>query len=735
MNSMGPSTMTRRRLLWGMGELGALAAVQRFAPAYAWADARHAAVSAGPPDSFGASSSASEGGIALEIDDLRFTINGRTGNAMALNGTVPGPLLRLREGSKAVIRVTNRLEEVASIHWHGLILPPDMDGVPGVSFAGIRPGETFTYRFLVRQSGTYWFHSHSGGQEQLGVYAPLLIDPAEPDPVAYDRDYVVMLSDWSFVPPKTLLGKLKKQAGYFNLQRRTVGELLSDIRKYGSQAVLEERAMWAKMRMDPTDFADVTGVVYTYLLNGLSPEANWTGLFTPGEKVRLRFIDAAAMTIFDIRIPGLKLRVVQADGQNIQPVEVDEFRMGPAETYDVIVTPDDRAYTLFAENLGRSGYTRGTLAPRPGMSAPVPEMRPRPIRTMADMGMEMAGMDHGAGHGSGTRATDDPIETLKQRSRREGMEVSGEHGMTGPTTQVGGMAVPGVRLLAPDGSPLMPSERNGNDPHGKTAPHDTGATHDTHGSPNEGRSSAETEHGGTSRQGAGQEHAGHEMGANPAGALDTRVYMHGPNSHGVGNSGTPMSVRNRMGEPGIGLEDTGTRVLVYTDLKSLTPREDPRPPSREIELHITGNMDRYMWGFNGKKYSQSGPVRFNYGERLRLILVNDTMMEHPIHLHGMWMEPENGAGRFRPRKHTVVVKPAERFPILITADAPGHWAMHCHLLLHMEMGMFRVVEVIEGGDPAVINADPGDRPTPVRESLEVNRRLSSGPPYREARAS
>lgn len=757
---------TRRRLLQRTGAIGALAVLERFAPAWAAGDSRGATLTPPHADQGAPGGSNPHSAHAREIDlaiaDLRFPVNGRTGSAMAVNGTIPGPLLRLRAGTDAVIRVTNQLEEIASIHWHGLILPPDMDGVPGVSYTGIRPGETFTYRFPVRQSGTYWYHSHSGGQEQLGVYAPILIDPAEPEPFPYDRDYVVMLSDWSFTLPEKLLGKLKKQAGYFNLQRRTVGELISDIGKQGLDAVVRERGMWARMRMDPTDFADVTGVAYTYLINGRSPEANWTGLFTPGERVRLRFINAAAMTIFDVRIPGLKVRVVQADGQNVQPVEVDEFRMGPAETYDVIVQPEDRAYTLFAENIGRSGYTRGTLAPREGMSAPVPKLRPRPIRTMADMGMEMSAMGHG-GMGPGGMSASSPKAgeheghvaaptapdpgsargKLQRASRRGGMEVSGQHGPTGPTTETGGMAVPGVRLLAPDGSHLAPPGGDPPRPHKRgrsdqTTPGSPGHAGRAHGAaaPPVKPAAPGMDHTGHAQPvpqpwSAGQEHAGHGTGANAAGVLDTRVYMHGGGSHSVGNSATPMSVRNRMGEPGIGLEETGTRVLVYTDLKSLTEREDQRPPSREIELHITGNMERYMWGFNGKKYSQSGPVRFNYGERLRLILVNDTMMEHPIHLHGMWMEPENGAGKFLPRKHTVLVKPAERFPLLISADAPGHWAMHCHLLLHMEMGMFRVVEVIEGGDPAVVNADPGDRPTPVRESIEVNRRLSARPPYAE----
>ena len=587
-----PDLPSRRRLLWGAGSLAALAALGRFAPAYAWNEVRP-----GPAGSSGE-------GIDLEISDFPLRLSGRSGNAIAVNGSVPGPLLRLREGEEAVIRVANRLREWTSIHWHGIILPPEMDGVPGVSFAGIAPGETFTYRFPVRQSGTYWAHGHWGDQELRGLYFPLVIDPAGPEPLAYDRDYVLVLSDWSFEPPARIVARLKRQAGYYNFQRRTVRDLLRDVGRAGWSATLSDRLAWGRMRMDPTDFADVTGATYTYLLDGLPPDPGWNGLFTPGERVRLRIVDAAAMTYFDLRIPDLPLTVVQADGQWVEPVRVDELRIGPGETYDLIVEPDDRAYTVFAESLDRSGFARGTLAPRPGMSAPLPARRPRPLRTMRDMGMlghespaggaapDMAGMDMGA-----------------------------------PTAEA-----------APGG-------------------HGSGA----HG-------------GGT---------------ATPAAPVP-----HGADRHGAGNSSVPVATASRAGEPGTGLEGTGRRVLVYADLRSPSPLPDPREPEREIELHLTGNMERYMWSFDGKKYSESpAPIRFRYGERLRLVLVNDTMMEHPIHLHGMWMDLENGAGAHAPRKHTVTVQPAERLSVLITADAPGRWAMHCHLLLHMEMGMFRVVEV------------------------------------------
>lgn len=618
---------TRRILLQHAGAMSLLvAAGERLAPAYSREGGTNEAAvlqtlaAAVPP-------SRVDGAIDLEISELPLRVNGREGKAMGINGSVPGPLIRLREGQEAVLRVTNRLRETSSIHWHGLLLPPDMDGVPGVSFTGIAPGEVFTYRFPVRQSGTYWCHSHSGGQELLGVYAPLIITPAEPEPFRYDRDYVVMLSDWSFESPTTIIRKLKKQPNYYNRQLRTAGEFARDVRRDGWSATVKERRAWAKMLMDPADLADVTGYTYSFLMNGLPPAANWTALFRPGERVRLRFIDAGAMTIFDVRIPGLKMTVVQADGQNVKPVTVDEFRIAPGETYDVIVEPESgRAYTVFAESLDRSGYTCGTLAPRTAMTAPVPERRPRPVRTMADMGMEMSDMRMPGG-----KSPEDAKAKMPGMEMPD-MEMPGSETTTEP---------------AKDGMPGMTISGGGGGPMPSTIP------------------------GGT-------------------------PVPHGPDRHGVGNSVVPMFTRSRLHEPGTGLEATGTRVLVYTDLQSITPGPDSREPMREIEMHITGNMERYIWGFDGKKYSEAKtPVAFEYGERLRLTLVNDTMMEHPIHLHGMWMEIENGAGAYKPRKHTVNVKPAERLSVAITVDAPGQWAMHCHLLLHMEMGMFRVVEVSE----------------------------------------
>jgi CopA family copper-resistance protein len=624
---MNHDLISRRLLLKRVGALGLLMAMERLVPSYVWATATNGAAD---------TSQLSGTVIDLTIAETPFRLDGRTGRAMTINGTIPGPVIRLKEGQQAMLRVTNRLEENTSIHWHGLLLPPEMDGVPGVSFGGIQPGATFTYQFPIRQSGTYWYHSHSGLQEQSGVYGPMIIDPVEPEPFRYERDYVVMLSDWSFESPEVLLSNLKKQGGYYNFQKRTAGEFFTDVKRMGFWPAIQNYLMWDQMRMDPTDFADVTGYTFTYLMNGLSPSGNWTGLFRPGERVRLRFINAASMTFYDVRIPGLTMTVVQADGQNVQPVVVNELRMGVAETYDVIVEPvADRAYTIFAETMDRSGYARGTLATRAGMSAEIPERRPRPLRTMEDMGMGMEGMAMG--------------------------------GMKDPH---GGMQMPG---MGPSGDmPMKPSD-------------DMPVMEHMHHGP-----------GIPPMQGM------HEMPAMDADdhrrskIPGAEPIKHGPDDHGPGNQTVAEYSQNRMGEPGRGLEDSNRRVLFYTDLKSLARYPDQREPEREIELHLTGHMIRYMWSFDGKTYSEARePINFRYGERLRLTFVNDTMMEHPLHLHGMWMHLENGAGAYLPRKHTVVVKPAERLSVAITADAPGRWAFHCHLLLHMEAGMFRVVEVSE----------------------------------------
>ena len=637
--------LNRRRFIRASASLGLLASLERLLPSYVLSAANAVA----GETLRGLSGSV----IDLTIAETPFRVGNKTGMAKTINGTLPGPLIRLREGQEVTLRVSNHLKVPSSIHWHGVLVPPNMDGVPGISFAGIGPGETFEYQFPIKQYGTYWYHSHSPGQEQAGVYAPLILDPAKPDPVAYDREHVVVLSDWSFMSEMAMIAKLKKQSGYFNFQRRTMGEFVDDVAICGLKPTIANYSMWAKMRMDPTDFADATGSVYTYLMNGLSSDANWTGLFRPGERVRLRFINVGAMTFHDVRIPDLKMTVVQADGQNVQPVEVDEFRIGPAETYDVIVTPtEERAYTIFSEVLDRSGYARGTLAPRPGMSAPIPTRRPRGIRTMEDMGMSMEG-----GHMSGmkvemernAKAGSKPMSGMEHGGDMRGMKMDGQD----KNSAHGNMSMPGMDVKA-----------KGYDMAGMT------------------NKPAQKSMGGM---------AGMDKSMDMSGSKPVR---HGPDSHGTGNQAIPDQTRSRLDDPGTGLGGEGRRVLVYADLKALEKFYDTRQPERELELHATGHMERFIWSFDGKKFTQATePIHFRFGERLRWTFVNDTMMEHTFHLHGMWMHLENGAGEFIPRKHTVIVKPAERVSVAITPDERGPWAFHCHLIMHMEAGMFRVVQV------------------------------------------
>jgi len=518
----------------------------------------------------------------LEVAEMPVNYTGHARIATTVNGQLPGPLLRWREGTTVTLRVTNRMCVPTSIHWHGILLPFDMDGVPGISFPGIAPGETFTYRIPVRQSGTYWYHAHSGFQEQTGLYGALVIDPAGPDRIAADRDYVVMLNDWTDMDPERIFTVLKKRSDYFNFHQPTVSEFLRDTSTMGLAGALRERSMWNRMRMNPRDLIDVGGFAYTYLMNGATPAGNWTGLFRPGERVRLRFINGSSNSYFDVRIPGLKLTMVAADGQDVEPVAVDEFRIAAAETYDVIVEPqEDRAWTIFAQSIDRSGYARGTLAPRPGMQAEVPALDPVPTLTMVDM---MGAM-------------------------------GGEHAMHG--MQHDGMDMPGM------------AKAN----HARTEFHNPG--------------------------------------------VDMRI----------------DSPRTNLDDPGAGLRDNGRRVLTYADLHTLGGSLYPEPVTRDIELHLDGSMERFIWSFDGVVFSKAKPIHFRYGEHLRIVLCNDTMMNHPIHLHGMWSEVESPEGEFQVRKHTVNVQPAQRVTYRVKADALGRWAYHCHLLYHMEAGMFREVVV------------------------------------------
>jgi CopA family copper-resistance protein len=580
----------------------------------------------------------------LGFEETLVNFTGAPRFAHAVNRSIPAPILRWKEGDTVTLRASNRLaDDYASIHWHGILLPANMDGVPGLSFNGIAPGETYVYRFDVKQGGTYWYHSHSAFQEQLGLYGALIIEPREPEPFRYDREHVVLLSDWTDEDPERVFAKLKKQADYYNFNKRTVGDLFRDIRRRGLGETLADRAAWGEMRMTPTDLADVSGYTYTYLMNGTAPAGNWTGMFKPGERVRLRFINGSSMTYFDVRIPGLKMTVVAADGQNVHPVTIDEFRIAVAETFDVIVEPTGQdAFTIFAQSMDRTGYARGTLAVREGLSAPVPEPDPRPLLTMADMG-----------HG----------------------------GMGHDMSAMGTAAAPAAKPDDPHAGHKMPSPKAvAADPHaGHTAPPQKPVAPDPHAGHNMPAQKPQ----------APDPHAGHDMAS-------MTMQSHPPSEEGnpLVDMQTMMPT-SRLDDPGIGLRDNGRRVLTYADLRSLFDDPDGREPGRTIELHLTGHMERFAWSFDGVKFSNAAPLRLTYGERLRIVLVNDTMMTHPIHLHGMWSDLEGDDGEFLVRKHTIDMPPGTKRSYRVRADALGRWAYHCHLLYHMEAGMFREVRVEE----------------------------------------
>ena len=559
--------------------------------------------------------------LTIGYQKVNFTGAERTGTTV--NGSLPAPTLYFKEGQRVKLNVTNNLAHDSSIHWHGIILPTDMDGVPGLSFDGIKPGETFEYEFDLNQSGTYWYHSHSGFQEQTGVYGAIVIDPKEPDPVQADKDYVVLLSDWSDEDPNDIYANLKKMSHFYNRQERTFGDLWSEVQKKGVAKTWDDRAMWNNMRMSDRDISDVTGYTYTFLMNGATPAQNWTALFEKGEKVRLRFINAAAMSIFDIRIPGLEMTVVATDGQNIEPVSVDEFRIGVAETYDVIVEPKaDSAYTLFAQTIDRSGYACGTLTPNPEWRADIPDMDTAPILGHADMGMaHHAGMDHG-----------------------------------------------GMDQGKMDHSKMNHGEMNGDKMEHSQMDHSK------------------------------MDHSMHNK-LGKAGMGSNNEIQHAPTEFGPHVDMRADMPQSGLHDPGLGLRNhkkaLGRKVLNYGDIRNLTPTLDTREPEREIQLHLTGNMSRYMWSMNGINFADAEPLMLTYGERVRITLVNDTMMTHPIHLHGMWSELETGEPGYIPRKHTVLVQPGSKISYLVNADALGRWAYHCHLLYHMP-GMMREVRVVKG---------------------------------------
>jgi CopA family copper-resistance protein len=577
--SLSLPNIDRRSLIRSLGGLGGALALSRAFPS--WAQSGTHGLTPAPGVLSGET-------IALIVEDGHFSTGGRSAHAILINGTLPAPLIRLKEGQNVRLSVTNRLKEDTSIHWHGLIVPFQMDGVPGVSFPGIRPGETFTYEFPIRQSGTYWYHSHSGMQEAMGHYGPIVIDPAGPDPVQAEREHVIILSDWSPIHPHILLKRLKQMGGYFNMQKQTLAGQLA-----GKDQSARERREWGAMRMDPTDISDVTGSTYSFLANGHGTAENWTGLFTPGERVRLRIVNASAMTNFNVRLPGLPMTVVQCDGQHVQPVETDEFQIGIAESYDIVVQPTEaKPYGFIAEAIDRSGLVRATLAPRIGMAADIPALRERPLLTMKDMGMDMSGMD------MGQNGVIDLSQPANESMAGHSMKMR-DKSLAPPTVTMG----PGVATLSP-------------------------------------------------------------------------------------------MIVDRTADKPTGLENVDHRVLTYADLKALTPFHDRRVPTRTLDIHLTANMERYMWSFDGVKLSDGAqPIAFRHMERVRVNLINDTMMPHPIHLHGHFFQLVTGKDEYDPVKHTVNVLPGGKVSFDLTADALGDWAFHCHMLIHMHTGMMRVVTV------------------------------------------
>ena len=612
--------LSRRRFVQGLAAGGVLAAT----PSWLQAAVKSATALGSAPVLTGRE-------IDLVIAETPVNFTGVTRMATTINGSIPAPTLRLREGDEVTIRVTNRLAVSTSIHWHGILLPYQMDGVPGISFKGIAPGETFTYRFKLRQSGTYWYHSHSGFQEMTGMYGALIIEPRAGERHHTDQDHVVQLSDWTDEDPMHAFSKLKMQSDIYNFSQPTFFDFTRDVSNMGLQAALDKRQMWNQMRMNPTDLADLSAATFTYLMNGTAPASNWTGLFNKGDRVRLRFINAASNSFFDVRIPGLKMTVIQSDGQDVEPVSIDEFRFGPGETYDVLVEPKDDAYTIFAQSMERSGYALGTLATRQGLSASIPTLDPVEWLTMADM---MGAMSH-------------------QEMNQKGMDHS--------AMSMGNMDMGGMDHSNMHGGMAMDHSQHS----GQSMPGMNQATRSPLAKPSSTVRHARTEYGPS---------------------VDQRV-------------NTP---RTTLDDPGIGLRDLsekglrpqGHRVLTLADLKSIDGiLDDQREPVRELELHLTGNMERYSWSFDGLEFGKSTPVSLRHNERVRIILQNDTMMTHPMHLHGMWSELETDQGELRVRRHTIPVQPAQRISYLTTPHDLGRWAWHCHLLFHMDAGMFREVVV------------------------------------------
>ncbi|EPH36674.1 Multicopper oxidase [Acinetobacter guillouiae MSP4-18] len=627
----------------------------------------------------------------LSIDEGIVNVTGKPVKRITVNGQFPAPLLEFEEGDEAVIRVKNNLKnQDSSIHWHGLLLPGIMDGVPGFNgYNGIKPNEEFVYKFKVRQSGTYWYHAHSKGQEQDGLYGSLVIYPKNKKPLAAhertDRDYVVMLSDFHEQTSDQIQKNLKVSAEYYQNRRETLGDVWKQLQRDGLKATWSDRKMWNQMRMLKTDMSDVTG--YTFLVNGKTPEQNWTGLFKPNEKVRLRFVNASAMSFFDVRIPQLKMTLVSADGQPVKPVNVDEFRIGTAETYDVIVEPKTNHYQIEAESIDRSGFAIGTLhneLTAKSAAIHMPAARPRAVLTMEDMG----------GHGGG--GMDHSKMSMGDMSGMDHskMNVKDMQGMDHSKMNANDMqGIDHSKMNANEMQGMDHSKMNANEMQGMD--HSKMNADDMQGMDHSKMNADDMQGMDHSKMNAdamqGMDHS--KMNANDTQAMDhsqhnnsLAVQKNDQAVYGWANASTPQ----------------GDKALQYSDLKSLTPQPDTRDATSELVIRLGGTMERYVWTINGKKFSDAEPLKVKYGERIRIKFINDSMMAHPMHLHGMFMQLENGQPAVdMPNKHTIVVPPAKTVTALLTADELGEWAIHCHLLYHMSAGMMNKLIVANVSDGKV----------------------------------
>jgi len=627
MNKITTNPLSRRQFVRGLGLTSVTVAVASYLPSSFAAEHMKQMLENSNPDV--PILQGNQFDITITEDIVNIT--GTPTKATLYNGSLSGPTLVWQEGDTVTIKVTNKLSVSSSLHWHGIILPFTMDGVPGFGYEGIAPGESYTYQFKVKQHGTYWYHSHSAYQEQTGLYGAIVILPKEKECLDYDKDFVIQLSDWSDTPPDTIYSNLKKSPDYYNYIQRTVGDFTDEVGKVGLSSAWQRRKMWNKMRMSNRDLSDVSGYTYTYLMNGLAPNAHWRAIVKSGEKVRLRFINSSAMTFFDIRIPGLKMTVIAADGNLVQPIEVDEFRIGVAETYDVLVEADTsiQPYAIFAQAIDRSGFALGSLTNSDSNLASAPALDPVPDLTMIDMGMDMKGMD------------------------MKGMDMKGMDmkGMDMKGMDMKGMDMKGMDMKGMD---MKGMDMKGMDMKGMDMNHSNDFA---------------------------------PIDFNPD--LPQMVV---PRKLGYQTTMRASNPQYRLNDPGAGLRNNGRKVLTYADLKNIYSTKSLPKPTKELVLHLTGNMGRYMWSIDGIPFDDAPPLKFIYGERVRITFINDTMMNHPMHLHGLWSELETGDENHIPKKHTVVVQPGSKISFRVTMDAMGDWPFHCHMLYHM-MGMFRRVQV------------------------------------------